>query len=49
MEQKDIKPKRHLYLHKPPPDKRYAEAAFGISFLIFLGLLAIRILSGLIK
>lgn len=49
METKDIKPKRHLYLHKPPPNKRYAEAAGGISFLIFVGILVIRILAGLIK
>jgi hypothetical protein len=49
MEQKEIKPKRHLYLHKPPPDKRYAEMVGGVSFLIFLVIVVIRILAGLIK
>jgi hypothetical protein len=49
MEQKEIKPKRHLYLHKPPPSKRYSEAVGGVCFLVFLALLLIRILTGLIK
>lgn len=49
MEKKDIKPKRHLYLHKPPPNKRYAESIGGGALLVFLVILAIRILTGLIK
>ncbi len=47
MEQKLNKPKRHLYLHKPPPQKRYS--ALSIGWVIFLVILAVRILSGLIK
>jgi hypothetical protein len=48
MDNREIKPKRHLYLHKPPPKrKRYSEAVGGISLLIFLGILFLRLIASL--